>query len=47
MCRIIYNARFWWMARIVKLFGGILLGGLLMMVLFFMGYMLMWAMIGY
>ena len=47
MRKINYNAPFWRMARKVKYIAGILLGGLLMMVLFFMGYILMWAMMGY
>lgn len=44
MRKINYNAPFWRMARKVKDIAGILLGGLLMMTLFFMGYILMWAM---
>lgn len=46
MRKINYNAPFWRMARKVKDIAGILLGGLLMMALFFMAYMLMWAMMG-
>lgn len=46
MRKINYNAPFWRMARKVKDIAGILLGGLLMMALFFMGYMLLWAMMG-
>ena len=44
MRKINYNAPFWRMARKVKDIAGILLGGLLMMALFFMGYILLWAM---
>lgn len=44
--KINYNAPFWRMARKVKHIAGILLGAIVMMVLFFMGYILMWAMMG-
>lgn len=46
MRRINYNAPFWRMARKVKYFAGILLGAIAITALFFMGYILMWAMMG-
>lgn len=42
--KINYNAPFWRMARKVKYIAGILLGAIAITALFFMGYILMWAM---
>lgn len=47
MRKINHNAPFWRLARKVKDIAGILLGALSITALFFMGYMLMWAMMGY
>ena len=44
--KINYNAPLWRMARKIKYIAGILLGAIVMMALFFMGYILMWAMMG-
>lgn len=44
MRKINYNAPFWRMARKVKDIAGILLGALAITALFFMGYILLWAM---
>lgn len=46
MRKINYNAPFWRMARKVKDIAGILLGAIVITALFFMGYMLLWAMMG-
>lgn len=40
------NAPFWRMARKVKDIAGMLLGAIVITALFFMGYILMWAMMG-
>lgn len=47
MRKINYNAPFWRMARKVKYIAGILLGAIALTALFFMGYILMWVMMGY
>lgn len=46
MRKINYNAPFWRMARKIRYIAGILLGAVALTALFFMGYMLMWAMMG-
>lgn len=46
MRKINYNAPFWKMARKIKDIAGILLGAIAITALFFMGYMLLWAMMG-